>query len=180
MMNLKKIIIISIFSIFALSFLAHNMYEWFPNKFTSIFFPVNESIWEHQKMAFTSIMFFGIIEYFLLRKTKFNNFPFALITSALATIILVISIFTPVYYLMDKKDNLFLTLTIYLFAIIIGQIVSYFILKSKKSYKFINIIALISIPLIFTVFGLLTYYPPNNDLFYDNSEQKYGMYTYYE
>lgn len=179
-MNLKKIIIISIISIFGLSFLAHNIYEWFPNKFTSIFFPVNEGIWEHQKMAFTSIMFYGIIEYFLLQKTKHNNFLLSLITSAIVTIILVISIFTPVYYLMDKKDNLIVTLAIYLFAIIIGQIVSYYILKSKKDYKKLNVISLVCIPLIFTIFGILTYYPLKNGLFYDNSEQKYGIYTYYE
>ena len=179
-MNLKKIIIISIISIFGLGFLAHNMYEWFPNKFTSIFFPVNESIFEHQKMIFTSIMFFGIIEYFLLRKTKYNNLPLAIVTSALVTMVLVISIFTPVYYLMNKKDNLIVTLSIYLFSIIIGQIISYYILKSKNNYKTLNIISLISIPIIFTVLAILTYYPPKNELFYDKTEQKYGIYTYYE
>ena len=179
-MNFKKNIIISIISIFGLGFLAHNMYEWFPNKFTSIFFPVNESIYEHQKMIFTSIMFYGIIEYFLLRKTKYNNLPLALVTSALVTMALVVSIFTPVYYLLDKKDNLFVTLGIYLFAIIMGQIVSYYILKNKTNYKKLNIVSLISIPVIFTILAILTYYPPKNELFYDKTEQKYGIYTYYD
>lgn len=179
-MKLKKVIFISIILIFGLSFLSHNMYEWFPNKFTSIFFPVNESIWEHQKMAFTTIIFFSIVEYFLLKSEDRKNFLTAIIVSSLLTIILVISIFTPIYYLMDKKDNLFITLLIYLFSIIIGQIVSYFILKSKKEYKLLNIVSLILIPIIFTIFGILTYYPIQNDLFYDNAEQKYGIYTYYE
>lgn len=179
-MNLKKITIISIITIFIISFLSHNLYEWIPNTFTSIFFPVNESIWEHQKMAFTSIMIYGIIEYFLLKKVKHNNFILSLFVSSIITILLVISIFTPIYYLMDKKDNLFITLSIYLFSIIIGQIVAYYLLKSKKHYKTLNTVSLILIPIFFMIFGILTYNPIKNDLFYDNVKQKYGIYIYYE
>lgn len=37
-MNLKNIKIINVIGVFALSFLFHFMYEWWPNVVTSIFF----------------------------------------------------------------------------------------------------------------------------------------------
>lgn len=69
-MSLKKIKIISIFGIFVLNFISHFLYEWMPNTLFSIFFPVNESIFEHMKMISTSILIYSIIEYIILKKQK--------------------------------------------------------------------------------------------------------------
>ena len=174
-MNLKKVTIISIISIFLISFLSHNLYKWIPNNLIAIFFPVNESIWEHLKMAFTSTMIYSVIEYFILKNIKHNNFTLSILASGLVTILLIVSIFTPIYYLMDKKENLILTLLIYFICIIIGQIISYFILKSKKDFKIYNKISLVLIPIIFVIFGVLTYNPIKNGIFYDYSKNIYGI-----
>lgn len=179
-MNIKKVTIISVFSIFALSFLSHFMYEWFPNIFNSIFFPVNESIWEHNKMIFTTMIIWGIIEYFIISNHGKKNFPVALLSSTLVTIITNTLIFTPIYYLMDMKDNIIITMIIYIISIIIGQYTSHKILKSNKIFSTLNTISLISIPIIFTIFGLLTYYPIKIGIFYDYPNNKYGLYSYYD
>ena len=50
-MTLKKWKVISCIGIFLLSALLHFIYDWFPSFFTSLFFPVNESIWEHNKIT---------------------------------------------------------------------------------------------------------------------------------
>ncbi len=179
-MNIKKVTIISVFAIFSLSFLSHFMYEWVPNVFTSIFFPVNESIWEHNKMVFTTMMIWGLIEYFIISNHGKKNFPTALLVSTLVTIITNTLIFTPIYYLMDMKDNIIITMIIYIISIIIGQYVSHRILKSDNIFNTLNTVSLISIPLIFTIFGLLTYYPIKTGIFYDYPNNKYGLYTYYK
>lgn len=179
-MNIKKVTILSVFAIFALSFLSHFMYEWFPNIFTSIFFPVNESIWEHNKMIFTTMMIWGLIEYFIISNHGKKNFPTALLVSTLVTILTNTLIFTPIYYLMNKQDNIIITMIIYIISIIVGQYVSHKILKSNKTYKNLNTISLISIPIIFTIFGTLTYYPIKTGIFYDYPNNKYGLYTYYK
>ena len=77
-MSLKKIKVIAVFGIFIISFIAHFAYDIFPNIIFSFFFPVNESIWEHMKILFTSPILYGIIDYILLTKKKlsFHNFPF--------------------------------------------------------------------------------------------------------
>ena len=65
---------------FALCFPLHFIYDKFPNFITSIFAPVNESIWEHMKIIFTSTLIYGIMYYILLNKynIKYNNFSFQL------------------------------------------------------------------------------------------------------
>ena len=62
-MTLKRLKVVSIFGMFILCFLTHFLYNWFPNALFSIFFPVNESIWEHMKMMTSSILIWSVSEY---------------------------------------------------------------------------------------------------------------------
>ena len=62
-MSLKRLKVIDVFIIFALCFLTHFIYSWFPNTLFSIFFPVNESIWEHMKMLFSAIIIFSVVDF---------------------------------------------------------------------------------------------------------------------
>ena len=64
-----------------------------------------------------------------------------------------------------------------LMVIIISQIISYFIIKSKENNKF-NFISLLFIMLSFVIFAYLTYHAPKTKLFYDTQEQKYGINNY--
>ncbi len=61
-MNLKKILLVGLAVTVLVSFPIHFMYNWFPNVLSSIFFPVNESIWEHMKILYTSLLIGGITE----------------------------------------------------------------------------------------------------------------------
>ena len=64
-MTLKKSKIISTIGIFLLCFLFHFIYDWIPCTLTAIFFPVNESIWEHLKLVFYPIALVSVAEYYL-------------------------------------------------------------------------------------------------------------------
>lgn len=77
-MNLKKIKILGVVIITILSFISHFAYDIFPNIIFSFIFPVNESIWEHMKILFTSTLIYSLIEYILLKKYNitYNNLPF--------------------------------------------------------------------------------------------------------
>ena len=98
-MTLKKVKIINVVMFFALSFLWHFMYEWFPNFFTAIFFPVNESIWEHMKIIFGVIVFGSLISLMLMNKfkVKYNNFYVEVISKAVFGVIFYLLIFIPLY-----------------------------------------------------------------------------------
>ena len=77
-MTLKKWKVISVVGIFLFSALLHFIYDWFPNFFTSLFFPVNESIGEHNKIIVGSFLFWAIIisqivSYKLLQKEYYSK-----------------------------------------------------------------------------------------------------------
>ena len=41
--------------------LLHNLYVWFPNGFTALIAPVNESLWEHTKIVFYPLLLAGFL-----------------------------------------------------------------------------------------------------------------------
>ena len=176
-MNLKRSKILSIIGIFLLCFLFHFIYEWLPSGITAIFFPVNESIWEHMKLLFSAVVFYEIIDYIILQKfkIKYNNFFTALFVSAITIIPIYLIIFLPIYNKIG--ENMVITIGIMLLAIIISQVINYYILKSKDFNNF-NIVSLILIIISYIVFAYLTYNPIKNELFFDTQEEKYGINTY--
>ena len=176
-MTLKKTRIISTIGIFLLCFLFHFIYNWLPNSITAIFFPVNESIWEHMKLLFSAVVMYGIIDYIILQKfkVKYNNFFTSLFVSAIAIIPIYLIMFLPIYYKIGK--NMAITIGIMLIAIIISQVISYYVLKAKDFDK-LNIISLILIIVSYIVFAYLTYYPIKTELFFDTKEEKYGLNNY--
>ena len=176
-MNLKKIKIIAVIGIFLLSFISHFAYELFPNIIFSFIFPVNESIWEHMKIIFTSTLIYGIIDYLLLKKykIKYNNFPFQLYFTSLIGIPIYLVIYLPLYKLLG--ENMVISMSLLLLVYIITQIVSYNILKEKE-LKSLNIIAIPVILLSYLGFIYLTYNPPHTYIFYDTKENKYSINDY--
>ena len=176
-MSLKTSRIISATCIFLLCFLFHSLYEFLPNGLTAIFFPVNESIWEHQKLMFTSVVMWGIIDYIILKKcnVKYNNFFTSLFVSALTIIPIFLVIYLPFYYKIGPK--MFLNIGVMGIAIILSQVISYFILKSKDFDK-LNIVSFILIIVSYIVFAYLTYNPIKTELFFDTKDEKYGINNY--
>ena len=176
-MTLKRTRIISTIGIFLLCFLFHFIYEWIPCTLTATFFPVNESIWEHMKLLYSAVVFYGIIDYIIIQKfkIKYNNFFTSLFVSAISIIPIYLIMFLPIYYKIGK--NMVITIGIMLIAIIISQIISYHILKAKDCDK-LNIVSLILIIVSYIIFAYLTYYPIKTELFFDTQEEKYGINNY--
>lgn len=173
-MNLKKVKLIAIIGIFLLSFPAHFLYQLFPNFLISIFFPVNESIFEHMKIIFTATCLYGIIDYTLLKKNniRFHNFPFQLFFTSFISIPIYLAIYLPINYFI--KENLFISIFLLLITYIISQIISYQLLTSQP-IPHLNSLAIPFIIIVYILFGILTYYPPNNSLFYDTTTNSYGI-----
>lgn len=176
-MNLKITRIISVIGIFILCFLSHFLYSWIPSSLTAIFFPVNESIWEHMKMIFTSIILYGIIDYIILYRfnIKYNNFFLSLFTTALISIPIYLTIYLPIYYKIG--ENMFINISLMLLVIIITQVIAYYILKTKE-YTLLNYISILFIIISYIIFGYLTYNPPKEELFFDTMKEKYGINIY--
>lgn len=176
-MNLKKIKLIAVIGIFIISIISHFAYELFQNILFSFFFPINESIWEHMKILFTSTLFYGLIDYLLLKKNniKYNNFSFQLYFTAFSSIPIYLVIYLPIYKLIG--ENLFISITLMILVYILEQYISYHILKEKE-FKILNIISVPIIIIIYLGFIYLTYNPPHTYVFYDIINEKYGINEY--
>lgn len=166
-MTLKISKIIGVIVIFLLCFPLHFLYNWFPNFFVSIVVPINESIWEHMKLIYTSYLIYGVVEYFILKNKKdINNFLLQLFIVPIFGICIYLSIYLPIFNLFG--ENLIVSILLLFIVIVIEQIISYFILQSEeiKNQKIIGIIGII---LVYIVFAYLTYFPLDNYLFWDNA-----------
>ena len=175
MKNLKFYIFNTII-IFFICFLSHFIYEILPNVVTSIFFPVNESIWEHLKLFFTPFM----IDIFILRlffqksSIVYHNFLLSGIVSSIFSCILYLIIYLPMYFL--NKTSLVFDISLLIIVIFISQPLLLYILK-KDEIKYNNFV-LIPIIIIYIIFGYLTYNPFHNFLFLDKTNNMYGINTY--
>lgn len=172
-MTLKKVKIINVVMFFALSFLWHFMYEWFPNFFTAIFFPVNESIWEHMKIIFGVIVFGSLISLMLMNKfkVKYNNFYVEVISKAVFCVIFYLLIFIPLYKWLG--ENMIISISLMLITYIFVELVGYKILKLNEMN--IKVLPIILLVLCYILFTLFTYYPRHNFLFFDETRLLYGI-----
>ena len=161
-------VIIKIFKssliIFLLCFPLHFIYEFFPNFITSIFCPVNESIWEHMKLILTSYLI-----YYLFTKNKVSNYNLKLFLVPLLAIILYLLIYIPLYKIIG--ENFFLNIGLLYIIIIFECLVSNKLLL--KPIRFAKVLGLIGLLLVYLVFIFFTYYPLKNFLFYDPSHNYY-------
>lgn len=165
---MKKIIINSII-IFLICSLFHFGYDFMPNFITSLFFPVNESIWEHLKMVFTSTIVFSFISnlFYHDKNTLFKSY-----IRTMATIIILLILYLPTYYLLG--EIMILTLIILFISIFLSEVIASKI-STKKHYKYLNIISAILLILNFTIFAIFTYNPPHQNLFKDPESKEYGI-----
>lgn len=160
----KKNIFMIIF-LFLLSFLWHFMYDWFPCVLTSIFFPVNESIWEHMKIIFYCLFIGSVLE------KKGNNYYLNILVKPLVGVLFYLIIFIPLYLIFG--ESMFISLSLMLFTYIIMELLG--IKISKQEELNIKALPIIIIILISILFSILTFYPLHNFLFFDSVKLGYGI-----
>ena len=172
-MDKKKLKIISILIAFSLCFPLHFLYEKFPCFLTSIFAPVNESIWEHMKILFGSIILTGVIQkiFTIIKKEKINNICFSNFMGAIFSIPIYLIMYLPIYLIFG--ENMILAIIIMLITIIVAEYISY-ILMNEDEYK-LEHITVIFVIAVYIIFALLTYHPFENSLFIDSKTSTYGI-----
>ena len=136
-----------------LSFLSHFMYEWCDNFLFSIFFPVNESIWEHMKLLVTPVIIFSVLEYFIYKykNINYNNFILSYFISIMLGIILYLLIYLPINSLFGYNTIFAISLLFVIYIFI--EYISYYIMNMNvnKYNKILGIIGIICIYFIFVL-----------------------------
>ena len=103
---------------------------------------------------FTTQIIISLIIYLILKlkKIKFSNYLLGLLISTIVTISLFFLIYLPIYNRFG--ENLFLTMSIYLITLIIGNIIFYLISKRKHEFL-LNLISLVIISIIAVILIIL-------------------------
>ena len=171
---MKKIKIFIIILEFVLSFPIHFIHDKFPCFLTSIFFPVNESIWEHMKIIYTSIVLASIIEYFIYKRKNIstNNFIISIPISAIFGIIFYLVIYSII--ILFVPHNFFIAIGLMFITYIFSNIISY-IITNKKEIPNQNKLGISLILIGYIIFTHLTYYPLDTTLFIDPITNKCGL-----
>ncbi len=128
-----------------------------------LFSAVNESPWEHLKLAFVPILLFGIIEYYYLNKTTTNLF-LGKLTAFLIMAFLITGIYYS-YYIFIGHPILFIDITVFILSALLGHYISYRINSSTREYKLLNLISVIGFIVLTIIFINFTFNPGDSSLF---------------
>lgn len=173
--NNKIIVIINTIAIFLSMFLFSFIYEKLPNFLTAALFPVNESLFEHLKLMFTSFVIVSLITYVILKikDIKVNNYFLATLISVLVNIGLFFLIYLPLYN--HFGENLILTMSLYFIVLVISEYIFYLIITKFKHKDIYNLISLILLPILWCLLIYFTFNPRRTDFFFDTVSEKYGI-----
>lgn len=174
MNSLKHWRLAGIIAIIILGFLLHYLFSWTDgSKVIGLFAPVNESIWEHLKLGYWSVVILSLIEYFQIKRS-INNYFFAKIIGILTLEVTIIFIYYG-YTFIVGKDIFWIDIGSYILGAIICQYLTYIFFKQRQYSKFINRLSLSTFIGIGVLFAVATYYPPHIALFKDNNNNTYGI-----
>lgn len=156
----------SIIVIFLLSFLVKNMYEWFPSFFTSLLFPVSNSIWQFNKVIILSFLIWSVFEKVTIKKKHDINTCTSGLIAALTCAVLFMLVYSPIYfYILNQEHNLFFMFLIYFICIVISVLLNYQLLKRKYNSLLEKKIILAWL-LVVVINAILTFYHPDLALFF--------------
>lgn len=160
--------IAGVFFIIGYGILLHFTYDWSnQSSIVGVFSPINESIWEHLKIAYFPLVLFSFIEYFFIRE-KTNNFFLAKALGVLAVQLIIVGIFYT-YTMFTNKPFMVIDISSYILGVIICQIISYKILTKTMPHSALNLLGLGFLLLNGALFMYFTFNPPQGILFQEPS-----------
>lgn len=132
------------------------LYKKFPNFFTSIFSPINNSLWEHLKVIFGSILIGGITQkiIMLIKKVPVNNICFSTFISAIIAIPIYIILASILFSIFGERNVIKILVTF--IAILIAELISYFMMKQPE-FKLENY-TIIFVIIAYIIFTFITYF----------------------
>lgn len=159
-------------STFLICFPLHFLYEWIPSDFFACFLPVNESIYEHMKLIFTSIL----LSNFIFMIFDSNQKILSNYLSSILAIPIFLMIYLPIYYRFG--EHMIVTLILLFLVIYLIQYIKEFLNQKLKNHFISNVIAIVLIILTYILFAYFTYHPIHSDFFFDPLKEKYGINDY--
>ncbi len=135
--------------------------------------PVNNSIWEHFKVILYPVLIFAAIEYRYIGY-RANNFLIAKTVAILLTLLLIGAVFYTYYYMAGEQIAA-VDISIFIGALIIGQLFGAWVMTLDPLPKYLNYIAVLLLVALAVVLIVYTYDPPHARIFFDSAAGVYGL-----
>ncbi len=166
-------IIISTIVISLVGTLAHFLYDITNhNKIIGLFTAVNESTWEHIKIALTPILLCGLYDSFVYGENP--NYFFAKFISLIIPIVLIPCIFYG-YKSISKKPILVIDILSFYLAIFLSQFAFQLIIEANVMPHILQYLGTIGAFILFGSYCILTLMPLKTFIFKDPISKKYGF-----
>ena len=157
--------VIAFFIISIIGTLSHFVYEWTGKPYLiGLFFPVNESTWEHLKLLFfPSLIYFAVVYFTLKEKPK--NYISATAISIIAGMLSIVVMFYTYQGVLGRNID-FLNILIYFLGVIMTVYIMQRILKTQSySSGTANVISLFFLLLTAILFIFFSFNPPSLGIF---------------
>lgn len=163
--SLKKKEFVCFFIASILGVLSHFVYDWSnENAVVGLFFPFNESTWEHLKLIFFPIMFVSLVEYFYIHSSQKDSFICIKLYSALLAMALTIVLFYTYSGILGKNSDV-LNILIYFISMASAYVFSFKKLNTKKQYFYAPKTCYIGFAVLTLLFIVFSIFPPSIGLF---------------
>lgn len=164
--------IISIILISLIGTLSHFLYDISNhNKIVGLFSAVNESTWEHIKIALTPTLLWSLIDGFIYGAN--HNYFFAKFISLFIIIILMPTLFYG-HKALIKKDLFILDIISFYIVIISSQYLFYMIIRLNELPYIIQYLGCVGTFILFGGYMIHTLMPAKSFIFEDPINHKYG------
>lgn len=144
--------------------------QWHP---IALIAAVNESVWEHLKLAFWPYLIFAAVEYPFAR-SRLNNFGTAKAAGLLLMPLVIVSGFYG-YTALAGTNYLPLDIGLFVVAVIIGHAASYVLMTQAPVTRAVRLAATAAFLVELAAFSLFTFHPPRLFLFEDARLDHYGI-----
>jgi len=134
---------------------------------------VNESTWEHFKLAFWPGLLFAVVEYGALKNLTDNFWVGKCV--GLFSMPLVIAVLFYGYKAVLGRGYLVADISIFVVAVVVGQMTSYRILTAARMRAAVHRWAVVGLVVMAAAFALFSFYPPRVFLFEDPRVHQYGI-----
>ena len=152
--------------------LFHFLYQWSGDNYrVALFAAVNESTWEHLKMAFWPTIIFSCIEW-IAWGNEYKNFYFATLIKLFSMPVLITLLFYG--WIALFTNNQIWDISIFIAATILGYYFSYLILHVKKKLH-TDELSVVAIIFLAILFSCMTYFPTQFFLTKDPVTGGYGI-----
>nr|WP_288722979.1 DUF6512 family protein [uncultured Sellimonas sp.] len=161
MKNVKFYSVLGFLFVSAAGSIWHFVYGWSrSNPIVALFFPINESTWEHMKLLFFPMLLYSLFWSWKYRKVKRDLLPILCVGILGGTFAIPVLFYT--YTGILGFHTLFLDISVFILSVGFAFFLSYRLIENHRK---IGRASAIFVVLLAIFFALFTYFPPDIPLF---------------